>query len=61
MEKVLRIIRKDKKEPNSKYWKTKSYEERFWAIEELREQYKAMRNVESGLQRVCNITSRKKS
>ena len=62
MEKVLKITSVNEKQSDYPYWMTKSPQERLAAIEFLRQQFIYHQNdSKSGLQRICKVTSRKRS
>lgn len=62
MDKVVNIINLKTKTSDLKYWQSKSYQERFDAIELLRSQYINFNNhVQPRLIRVCQIINRKSS
>jgi hypothetical protein len=60
MEKVISIIKKTDNRNDFKFWQSKSYQERIYAIETLRSQYFQMKkNVQQGLQRVYTVVKQK--
>jgi hypothetical protein len=62
MEKVIIISNRKESQNDLSFWKSKSVQERFDAIEILRLQYLQLnKNVQQGLQRVCTVTQRKSS
>ena len=61
MEKVLRITPLHEQKNDFEFWKTKTPEERFAALEFLREQYfKMSPDIPLQLQRICRIVERKR-
>ena len=60
MGKALRIISLKDKQSDYSYWMSKSFIERLYAIELLRNQYiKFNKDVQPRLQRVCRIVNQK--
>jgi hypothetical protein len=60
MQKVVTIKRLHDRESSYDYWKSRSYQERLEAIEELRRQYiEFMGYADRRLQRVCRIVKLK--
>lgn len=61
MEKVISFKKLHDKSSDFLFWKNKSEEERFFAVEFLRQQYirYLFKDVQPRLQRVCTITHRK--
>ena len=60
MEKALRIISLMDKQSDYSYWMSKSFIDRLYAIELLRNQYiKFNKDVQPRLQRVCRIVNQK--
>jgi hypothetical protein len=60
---ISKVVKKYKmnEQPNDfAFWKSKSYEERLYALEQIREEYNSWRyNAEPGFQRVFKIIKRK--
>ena len=60
MEKVLRVVNKNKAGNDFAYWKTKSFQDRINAIEILRLQFiQLQKDVQQRLQRIYTIVNRK--
>lgn len=58
MEKIARWVDIHERPRSAEYWRTRSLQERFAAIEELRLHYIKLKNVEPGFQRVCRVVER---
>ncbi len=58
MDKVVRKTTLKEQGNDYDYWMTKSYTERFNALEFLREQAYGKHVLEQGLQRVCRVVKR---
>lgn len=58
MEKTARWVDLHEQQRDADFWRSRSLQERFAAIEELRLHYIQLTHVEQGLQRVCRIVER---
>jgi hypothetical protein len=59
IKKVINIYKQSEQPKDFTYWRTKSYEERLEALEQIRQEYNTWRySAQQGLQRVYRVIKR---